>query len=142
MIDLILISHAALAAGMSEAAEMILGEQENLSVFGLYPGDTLDYFAAKIEQAIDACGSPENVLILSDLKCGTPDNAAMMMALKKGVTCMTGCTLPLLLDVLSMRDERSVKEIVELASETGKKGITHSVKVQAEFQNREGRCEQ
>jgi PTS system mannose-specific IIA component len=142
LIDLILISHAALAAGMREAAEMILGEQENLSVFGLYPGDTLDYFAAKIEQAIDACGSPENVLILSDLKCGTPDNAAMMMALKKGVTCMTGCNLPLLLDVLSMRDERSVKEIVELASETGKKGITHSVQIQAEFQNREGRCEQ
>lgn len=142
MIDLILISHAALAAGMREAAEMILGEQENLSVFGLYPGDTLDYFAAKIEQAIDSCPSPDNVLILSDLKCGTPDNASMMMVLKKGVTCMTGCNLPMLLDVLSMRDECTVREIVELASNTGKNGITHSVQIQAEYQNKERRCEE
>ena len=53
MINLILISHGAFAAGMREAAEMILGAQEKLAVFGLYPGDTVDTFAEKLEQAID-----------------------------------------------------------------------------------------
>jgi len=49
LINLILISHGAFAAGMREAAEMILGPQEQLEVFGLYPGDTADNFAEKLE---------------------------------------------------------------------------------------------
>jgi len=126
MIDLVLISHGAFAAGVREAAEIILGEQRNLTVLGLYPGETMDYFAGKLEKAIDAFESPENVLILSDLPNGTPSNAAMLMVLKKGVSCISGCNLPLVLEVLALRNEVTVKEAVGLACKTGKQGIISS----------------
>ena len=94
MINLILISHGAFAAGMREAAEMILGAQEKLAVFGLYPGDTVDTFAEKLEQAIDEFGEADNTLILADLSSGTPSNTAMLMVMKRGVHALSGYNLP------------------------------------------------
>ncbi|MEL7609682.1 MAG: PTS mannose transporter subunit IIC [Bacillota bacterium] len=132
MIDLILISHGAFSAGAREAAEIIMGEQKNLTVLGLYPGETTEIFAAKLEQAIDAFDSPENVLILSDLNSGTPSNTALMMVLKKGVTSISGFNLPMLLEILSVRDEIGVKEAVEIACNTGKKEIINSIQILAE----------
>ena len=52
MIELILVSHGSFAAGLREAAEMILGEQEQVSVLGLYQGDSPDSFAQKLEELI------------------------------------------------------------------------------------------
>ena len=75
MIELILVSHGSFAAGLREAAEMILGEQKQVSVLGVYQGDSPDSFAAKLEQLIDETGDPKNVLVLSDLQSGTPYNA-------------------------------------------------------------------
>jgi len=126
MIDVILVSHGALAAGLREAAEMIMGEQENITVMGLYPGETREDFTDNLEKTIDTCKSPKNVLILADLKSGTPFNAAMVLALKKGVTCIAGANLAMLLEILSARDECGMNEIVKLASESGKQGIMDS----------------
>lgn len=123
MINLILISHGSFAAGVREAAEMILGEQENLEVFGVFPGDTLESFSAKLEKAIDRFGDPENTLILSDLPCGTPSNTAMMMALKHHVRALSGCNLPMVVEVLSMRTEIGMDELIETACQAGRDGI-------------------
>jgi len=127
MIDLILVSHGALAAGLREAAEMILGEQENLTVLGLIPGDSLTSFIDKVEQAVDSCSDPKNVLILSDMPNGTPHNAAMVMALKKHTACISGCNLPVLLDVLTLRDEYTIPETIDMACGTGKESIINSL---------------
>ena len=97
MINLILISHGAFAAGIREAAEMILGEQECLTVFGLYPGDTAESFSSKLEKAIDDFGDPANTLLLADLPSGTPSNTAMLMVVKRGVHAISGYNLPALL---------------------------------------------
>ncbi len=123
MTNLILISHGALAAGMREAAEMILGEQEQMAVFGLYPGDTGDSFSEKLEQAIDQFGEPGNTLILADLPSGTPSNASMLMVLKRGVHALSGCNLPALLEILTLRAEVGMEELLAAACEAGKLGI-------------------
>ena len=99
MIELILVSHGSFAAGLREAAEMILGEQKQVSVLGVYQGDSPDSFTGKLEQLIDETGDPKNVLVLSDLQSGTPYNAGMVMALKKGSACIAGTNLPMLLVV-------------------------------------------
>lgn len=126
MINLILISHGSFAAGIREAAEMILGEQENLEVFGLFPGDTLESFSAKIEKAVDRFENPKNTLILSDLPCGTPSNTALMMALKHHVYVLSGCNLPMVVEILSMRTEVGMDELIEIASQAGRDGIVNA----------------
>ena len=123
MINLILISHGAFAAGMREAAEMILGEQEQLAVFGLYPGDTVETFSSKLEKAIDDFGDPANTLLLADLPSGTPSNTAMLMVLKRGVHAISGCNLPALLEILTLRTEVSMEELIASALASGKDGI-------------------
>lgn len=131
MIDIILISHGSFAAGIREAAEFIMGEQKNLTVLGLYPGETSEYFASKLERAIDACASPQNVLILSDLSNGTPSNAALLMVLKKGVSCISGCNLPLVLEILGARDEVSVKQAIKMGKKIGRQSIISSDEIVA-----------
>lgn len=123
MINIILVSHGSYAAGLREAAEMILGEQENLEVFGVFPGDTLDAFSAKVEKAIQQFNDPAQTLILADLPGGTPSNTAMMMVLKHHVHALIGCNLPMLIDVLSMRSELEMEDLKKEALETGRNGI-------------------
>ncbi|MCD8249289.1 MAG: PTS sugar transporter subunit IIA [Lachnospiraceae bacterium] len=130
MIDVILISHGTFAVGLREAAEMIMGDQEQLTVLGLYPGETKEVFAEKLERVIDSCSSPGNVLVLADLQGGTPYNVAIMMVLKRGITCIAGANLAMLLEVLSARDESGMEELVSLAVETGGKGIVDSISLQ------------
>lgn len=123
MINLILISHGSYAAGLREAAEMILGEQENLEVFGVFPGDTVDIFSEKLEKAIENFNDPAHTLILADLPGGTPSNTAMMMVLKHKVHALVGTNLPMLIDVLSMRSDMEMDELKEEALTAAKNGI-------------------
>lgn len=123
MINLILISHGSLAAGIREAAEMILGEQENLEVFGVFPGDTLEAFSSRVEKAIRNFADPENTLILSDLPCSTPSNTAMMMVLKHHVQTLSGFNLPMVIELLSMRSEIGMEELLKTACQAGRDGI-------------------
>lgn len=123
MINLILISHGSLAAGMREAAEMILGEQEQLEVLGVFPGDTMESVSEKLEKMIGMFGDPDSTLILSDLLCGTPSNAALVMALKHHVHTVAGCNLPMLVEVLSMRTEVGMEKLLETACTAAKAGI-------------------
>lgn len=134
MINLILVSHGSLAAGMREAAEMILGEQEQLEVFGVFPGDTMESFSEKIEKAIRVFGDPDSTLILSDLPCGTPSNTAMMMVLKHHVHALSGCNLPMLVEVLAMRTEVGMEELLKTACASGKAGIISAEEIIAERQ--------
>lgn len=137
MINLILISHGAFAAGVREAAEMILGAQEKLDVFGLYPGDTVESFAEKLEQAIDEFGDPDNTLILADLPSGTPSNTAMLMVMKRGTHALSGYNLPALLEILTLRDEVSVQELIASATEAGREGFVSADDVIRERSNPE-----
>ena len=132
MINLILISHGAFAAGVREAAEMILGPQENLEVFGLYPGDTVETFSLKLEQAIDAFGDPDHTLILADLPSGTPSNTAMLMVMKRHVDARSGYNLPALLELLTLREEMEAGELIAAATEAGREGFVNAEQVIAE----------
>ncbi len=137
MVELVLVSHGSFAAGLREAAEMILGEQEGVSVLGLYQGDSPDSFTQKLEQIVDEAGDCRQVFILSDLQSGTPYNAGMLMALKKGSVCIAGTNLPLLLEILSLRDEMDRDELLQVCCSTGKSGIVNSSDLLADYKRKE-----
>lgn len=137
MIELVLVSHGSFAVGLREAAEMILGEQELISILGLYQGDSPDSFTQKLEQIIDEAGDAKNVLVLTDLQSGTPYNAGMLMALKKGSACIAGINLPMLLEILSLRDEIEMEELLQVACSTGKTGIVNSSDLLANYRRKE-----
>ena len=130
MINIILASHGFFAAGLREAAEMIMGDQKDLEVFGLYPGDTLESFSQKVEKAVEEFNDPENTLILTDLMGATPSNTALLMSLKHKTYALSGMNLPVLIELLSIRDEMGIEDVIKEISAVGKKGIISSIELQ------------
>jgi PTS system mannose-specific IIA component len=126
MVYVVLAGHGTFAAGLREASEMILGEQRGLGVLGLFPGDTLESFVEKLERTLDQAQEGQEVLFLTDLKSGTPFNAAMLICLRRGAACLAGANLPMLLEVLSNRNELSVEELSKTAAAAGRDGIADS----------------
>lgn len=126
MIGLVLISHGSLAAGMREAAEMILGEQKNLIVLGLYPGDTVETFTEKLETAVRFFKDADSVLILTDIPSGTPSNTANRMVLGGQARYLSGCNLSMLLEVLACRKDDPIDEVVRQALASARESILDS----------------
>ena len=100
MTKLILISHGKLSEGMAYSAQMIAGENENLSYYGLMPGGDVEKDVIQpIRTRVQA--EPDNqFLIVSDLFCGSVYNASFGLQNEPNVLIGTGMNLSLVTDLL------------------------------------------
>ncbi len=77
MFEIILISHGPLSKAMLETAQMIVGEQEHVTCFGLYLGDSVDLFRERVEEEIRNKLEESDVLVLTDMQSGSPFNVTV-----------------------------------------------------------------
>ena len=82
MTGLIIATHGDLAASALEAAELLVGEQEQVETIGFRPGDSLELLLERFTQAIKRLEECEEILVLTDIKGGSPCNAATVMKAK------------------------------------------------------------
>jgi PTS system mannose-specific IIA component len=108
MIGIVLVAHGALADGLRNAAEMIVGPQERLRTVGMEPAAELDALR----------------LVLADLMGGSPANASAALALN-GVPIICGVNLPMLLEVLMNRDQESAQDLAQIALGAATEGIVN-----------------
>ncbi|HET8912567.1 MAG TPA: PTS sugar transporter subunit IIA, partial [Ktedonobacteraceae bacterium] len=80
MIGIVLVTHGQLAEGLRNAAEMIVGPQENFRTIGMGPASDLDDLRSEIEAAVASVGGPTETLVLADLMGGSPANASSYLA--------------------------------------------------------------
>jgi len=124
MVGVIVVSHGSLAYYLIETAEMIVGSQENLHPIGLQTHQGLEDITNEIN---DAClqlnEKSRGVLVLTDIQGGTPGNAACMLVKTHHVSIISGVNLPMLLEVLLCRQDKSLEELSEVALHAGKEGI-------------------
>lgn len=119
MIGIVLVSHGPLAAGLRQAAEMIMGAQDAVAALTLEPAQDMDRFRADLEQAVQALDSGQGVLILADLFGGSPANtAAYVMGPAVEVVC--GASLPMLLEVLGARPDADLAAVTATALRAGR----------------------
>jgi PTS system mannose-specific IIA component len=113
-----------LAEGLKGAAEMILGPQERFLAIGMDAAADLDRLREQIETAAIevAAGDKAGVLVLVDLMGGSPANASAYLA-RNGTPVICGANLPMLLEVLTTRDQSSAQELAETAFQSAKEGI-------------------
>lgn len=121
MIGIVLISHGPLASGLLQAAEMIAGEQSQVAVLELQPAQEMDQFREAMEQAVARVDSGDGVLIVADLFGGSPANTSAYL-LRPGVEVVCGASLPMLLEVLTMRDSQTLSELAQTAVQAGAAG--------------------
>ena len=97
MTGLIIATHGDLAASALEAAELLVGEQEQVETIGFRPGDSLELLLERFTQAIKQLEECEEILVLTDIKGGSPCNAATVMKAKNPkLRVVAGLSIPLL----------------------------------------------
>lgn len=121
MIGIVLISHGPLASGLLQAAEMIVGPQEAVAVLELQPAQDMDQFREEMEQAAARVDRGQGVLILADLFGGSPANTSAYL-LRPGIDVVCGASLPMLLEVLAMREGQTLSALAETAVQAGAAG--------------------
>jgi PTS system mannose-specific IIA component len=124
MIGIVLVAHGALADGLKNAAEMIVGPQERLRTVGMQPAADLDSLRGEIEAAAFAVGAENEVLVLADLMGGSPANASAALALQ-GVPVICGVNLSMLLEVLMNRDQGSAQDLARVALSAATEGVVN-----------------
>lgn len=99
----IAVSHGSYSKGLVESTQMLVGEQENLVAYGLFPEQTVATLTEKLEAEIEKTGEGEEILFVSDLFHGSPFNAIVSLMEHHDVYHVTGINLPLMVEVMMGR---------------------------------------
>lgn len=99
----IAVSHGSYSKGLVESTQMLVGEQENLVAYGLFPEQTVATLTEKLEAEIEKTEEGEEILFVSDLFHGSPFNAIVSLMEHHDVYHVTGINLPLMVEVMMGR---------------------------------------
>lgn len=104
-IPVILVSHGPFAQGALSCAEMLIGEQRNVSVISLQPEANISDVRATLLETYLSVNKGNGVVILVDMMGGSPCNLASELFLTyPEILLFCGFNIPTLLEVLSNRD--------------------------------------
>ena len=65
----------------------------------------------------------KGVIVLTDMFGGTPSNLAISVMDSEKIEVVAGVNLPMLIKMMSIRDKKSIKEIIAISQESGRKYI-------------------
>jgi mannose/fructose/sorbose-specific phosphotransferase system IIA component len=126
MVKLVIVCHGALADGLMNAMELIVGPQPEVVALRLDEADSIDGLESQVETAVQERQAGQEVLILVDLFYASPFNVSSRVAMRHaGVEVITGVNLPMLLETALGRDNVPLVELVKVARDAG----TGSIKV-------------
>lgn len=104
---------------------MILGPQSAVIPVALEPTANLDALRERIGEAIAQVEQGQGVLVLLDLYGGTPSNAAALHFQDARIEAVAGVNLPMLLEALLCRNEKSLADLAAYAEEIGQQGVVN-----------------
>lgn len=124
MIGILIVAHDQLGKALIDTSRMIYGDSENLKAVSFVHGEGLDILKNKIIDEVNEMETENGCMVLLDIFAGTPMNASIMaLGDREDVEFVYGVNIPMLLEVLSMRDTCDVKELSNIALEAGGKSI-------------------
>ena len=130
MIGIIVVTHGELARGFVQAAELILGRQDELRAIEMRADEDVDVTKTRLAEAVKEAGHGEGVVILTDMFGGTPSNLALTFHAEAKVEVLMGVNLPMLLKLLSARagtdgdgEKQTLAQLVSTIAEYGRKNI-------------------
>ena len=110
----IAVSHGSFSKGLVESVQMLVGEQENLVAYGLFPEQTVATLTEKLEKEIEKTPEGEEILFLTDLFHGSPFNAVVSLMKDHDFYHVTGINIPLAVEVMMGRyADKTTAEICE-----------------------------
>lgn len=111
---IIVAAHGKLAAELVNSAEMIFGKQENIYRIEFVPGENTENLKNKYNECLKNIEASKEVLIIVDLFGGSPYNAAFEIVMtNKNIDILTGASLPMLLEILAIREDSNIEDIIK-----------------------------
>jgi PTS system mannose-specific IIA component len=123
MIGLVIVTHGGLAVEFRAALEHVVGPQTQLETISIGPDDDMTRRRADILDAIRRADTGSGVVVLTDMFGGTPSNLAISAMDEANIEVIAGINLPILVKLVSIRDEVGLTEAVLKAREAGRKYI-------------------
>jgi len=120
LVGIVVVSHGDLAAGMIDAARMIVGSMEYVVPVSLKESDAVEDLMGRIETALSEVDQGEGALILVDAFGASPFNASARLAIgRKNVEVISGMNLPMLLELAVQREGQELAAVTQIALEAG-----------------------
>ena len=123
MIGVVLVSHANIAKELLGVIQHIVGPQEKIVSISIFPEDDMKKKRQEIIDAVKNVDSGEGVVVLTDMFGGTPSNLAISVMEKEKIEVVAGVNLPMLIKMMSIRNKKSMKELIKISQESGRKYI-------------------
>ena len=105
MVGVILVTHGQFGKHLLEAAQTILGPQEQCAHIAVEGSIDMAALLTDLKNTVKRMDSGEGVIILTDMFGGTPSNISLSLLQPGKVDVLTGVNLPMLLRILGMRDQ-------------------------------------
>ena len=123
MIGIALLTYGQIGQDMIIAANHIVGEiSKNIETMTIHPYDAPEDILAQLTVKAESLDEGDGVLILSDLYGSTHSNIGCRLLETEKIEMVSGLNLPMLMRVMNYRN-KPLKELVEIASDGGRKGI-------------------
>lgn len=123
MLGIVIATHGTLSDGIKDAAEVIMGNTENIVTVNLNAGDDVEQLGKKINNAILEVNQGDGVVVLVDLVSASPYNQSVLVTnqlereLKDKVYIIGGVNLPMLLEIINHQILGTQIEIVAKSAE-------------------------
>ena len=130
MLGIVVATHGSFSKGIKDAAEVIMGNVENIATVNLNAGDDVEQLGKKINHAILEVNQGDGVVVLVDLISASPYNQSVLITnqldpeLKDKVYIIGGVNLPMLLEIINHQIlDTKVELVAKLAEEQAKESI-------------------
>jgi mannose PTS system EIIA component len=130
MIGVLIVTHGEFGNALLDTLKMILGETEAMLSVPLLSRDSPENLRMKMEKAVDQVDpKAQGALILVDMLGGTPFNVGIQLATTRNVKVITGVNLPMLIKVVSHREDTDLDALSLDIQQTTREGVVTSVEL-------------
>jgi PTS system mannose-specific IIA component len=130
MLGIVIATHGTFSNGIKDAAEVIVGNTENIVTVNLNAGDDVEKLGEKINNAILEVNQGDGVVVLVDLLSASPYNQSVLATnqldpeLKDKVYIIGGVNLPMLLEIINHQIlGTQIEMVAKSAEEQAKESI-------------------
>jgi PTS system mannose-specific IIA component len=123
MIGVVVVAHFNLAREMVAATELIVGKQEGFAYVDIFPDEDVEKVKKMVVDALKRVDSREGILILTDMFGGTPSNISLSFLEEGKVEVVTGVNLPMLIKLVTYRQNKTLSDLANFISQYGRKNI-------------------
>lgn len=125
MINFLVVTHGDFGAYLTEAAESIVGRQEQgVRVVSISPRVCVADLSQRIRRAIAELGGADGLILFTDMPGGTPSNLAFPLVKDApNVEMLTGVNLYMLVSAFNHRSDYTLQALVEKVLADGQKSV-------------------